>query len=285
MKKAITILAAILTLFAVVPYAMGATKMFQVNTLSGGSLTTGLVSYWNMQGNSNDYYGSNNGSDTGVSYSTSYGKVNQGVSFGSTDGNQILLSTLTGNGTGALSLNLWVYVTSFATTPTLFSVGGQSSHKETQIAIYDTSGHLLLNYWGDQISHIVTSNALSLNTWYMITATLTGSGNTATLYVNGVSWGTSTPSYNISGSNASAIGALPPYTSSGGYFYADEVGVWNKALSSQEITDLYNGGAGQTMCNGTGGPVCSTAKHKVLLISFNFNALPKNRISVTAWTT
>ena len=68
MKKLLSSLLAVLTLFAVVPCAMGATPNFQVNTLSGGSLTTGLVSYWNMQGNSNDYYGSNNGTDTSVSY-------------------------------------------------------------------------------------------------------------------------------------------------------------------------------------------------------------------------
>ena len=58
------------------------TKAFQVNTLSGGSLVGGLVSYYPMEGNSNDFNGSNNGADTGSpAYSTSNGKVNQGVAY------------------------------------------------------------------------------------------------------------------------------------------------------------------------------------------------------------
>ena len=40
------------------------TEAFQVNTLSSGTLVKGLVSYYRMEGNSNDYYGSNNGTDT-----------------------------------------------------------------------------------------------------------------------------------------------------------------------------------------------------------------------------
>jgi hypothetical protein len=57
--------------------------------------------------------------------------------------------------------------------------------------------------------------------------------------------------------------------------YLDEVGIWSKVLSTNEITDLYNGGAGQTMCDGTGGPKC----RKIIIISFY--ALPENTIEIT----
>jgi len=33
---------------------------------------------------------------------------------------------------------------------------------------------------------------------------------------------------------------------------SDKIGIWSKALSTQEISDLYNGGAGNTMMYNTG---------------------------------
>lgn len=40
-----------------------------------------LVSYWEMEGNSNDSKGSNNGSDTNITYNTGNGKFLQGAGF------------------------------------------------------------------------------------------------------------------------------------------------------------------------------------------------------------
>ena len=37
-----------------------------------------LVSYYKLEGNSNDSKGSNNGTDTSVDYGTAYGKFGQG---------------------------------------------------------------------------------------------------------------------------------------------------------------------------------------------------------------
>ena len=48
------------------------------------ALTDNLVSYWKLDGNSNDSVGSNNGSDTNITYGTSYGKINQGALFNGT---------------------------------------------------------------------------------------------------------------------------------------------------------------------------------------------------------
>ncbi len=38
-----------------------------------------LNAYWKLQGNSNDEINSNTGSDTGVTYSTDNGKIDQGA--------------------------------------------------------------------------------------------------------------------------------------------------------------------------------------------------------------
>ena len=81
MKRVISTIAVLFILLAFVPFALAGTKAFQVNTASGGTLTTSLISYYNFQSNSNDQFGSNNGSDTGMSYTAGGGKVNNGAVF------------------------------------------------------------------------------------------------------------------------------------------------------------------------------------------------------------
>lgn len=82
--------------------------------------------------------------------------------------------------------------------------------------------------------------------WNMIT--FVKSGSTVTLYVNAVQevTGTQTNSLTslalyIMARNQSDNGNSPT-----GFFDGtiDEMGWWNKALSSSEITDLYGGGSG-----------------------------------------
>ena len=53
------------------------------------ALTDNLISYWKFEGNSNDSIGANNGTDTTVSYNSSYGKIGQGVNTNGTLSNGI----------------------------------------------------------------------------------------------------------------------------------------------------------------------------------------------------
>jgi hypothetical protein len=46
-----------------------------------GTLMTDLVSYYPMEDNSNDFYGTNDGADTAISYGTSYGLIGQGANL------------------------------------------------------------------------------------------------------------------------------------------------------------------------------------------------------------
>src|SRR4051812_43285995 len=80
MKK-LSFIFALIALVCFVPYStVGATKVFQVDT--GGTLTTSLLSYYKDEGDSTDFYGSANGTDTSITYSSWNGKVTQGAGFG-----------------------------------------------------------------------------------------------------------------------------------------------------------------------------------------------------------
>ena len=118
----------------------------------------------------------------------------------------------------------------------------------------------------------------SANTWYFIVWSQTGT--TPTLYVNN-------SLVTVSGSVGAITDAGVAMTIGYGYGGGgnqnfngdlDEVLLYSKVLSANERTDLYNGSAGQTMCNGTGGPVCGggNPRRREVILSFK----PENSITI-----
>ena len=106
-------------------------------------------------------------------------------------------------------------------------------------------GELFLHYHNtnNNTSHYtVTSNTLSLNTWYYITATWNGSA--ITLYINGASQSATTTGTPTNITNASGIWF--------GRVFSDYLNgrmsvlqIYNKALSAAEIMDNYNATKGR----------------------------------------
>lgn len=89
---------------------------------------------------------------------------------------------------------------------------------------------------------VVLASGLLQNSWNHICLTWT-SGGTTTLYLNGTSIGTAGSTSTWSTAGTSRI--VGNYTS-GGHSTNDriaEVGLWNVALSSSDVTNLYNSGA------------------------------------------
>jgi len=202
------------------------------------SLTTNLVAYYKLDGNSNDSVGSNNGTDTSVSYSSSYGKINEGASFNGSSSriwtnNNLGLSTSSDK-----TFGMWYYRTGGATSFTLDyrnNTGGNFS------LIFFTNGTGGINF-NCKGTDVVISSSLSTNTWYYLTATI--SGTTLTAYINGSSIGSGTIGSGTASTNNLSLSCYAD--ASGGYFqgYLDEVGIWSRALSSTEVSQLYNSGAG-----------------------------------------
>jgi len=233
-------------------------KVFQVNTLSGGSLTNGLVSYYPMEGNSNDYYGLKNGSDTAMTYGTSCGKVNNGACLNGSSG--WINSTSTQN--GATSLSFWVKLNSDPALSTsqgynLVMIGNPGNYTDQGVAYGNYGGTKVISFYGQSqnVNDYWANDSITMGTtnWYHLVYTY--DGTTIKGYVNGslvanTTWtttgiGGSIPNFSIGNPNTQTYNAL--YLNSD----IDEVGVWNRALTQNEITDLYNAGNGQTMTAGT----------------------------------
>jgi len=93
-------------------------------------------------------------------------------------------------------------------------------------------------------SPVVTAT-LSNNTWHHVV--VTQSGTTGSIYVDGGTPVTSNVTY-TGGASTSQTNYFAVYNNGSftSYFTGrlDESGVWSRALSASEVTELYNGGSG-----------------------------------------
>lgn len=208
------------------------------------ALTDNLVAYYKLDGNSNDSVGSNNGTDTSVSYSSSYGKINQGASF---NGSSSFISLGSGvdsfsDGDKNWTVGMWVNIQAFNLLGSIITFGS----RDRGIRVRNDGGNankinFFINSGG--LNYIdIYSSVLSTNTFQYLT--FTRSGSTFTAYLNGVSIGSGSSSVSLETSNGNTL--LGKEKINGRYLngYIDEVGIWSRALSTDEVSQLYNSGAG-----------------------------------------
>ncbi|SVE46472.1 uncharacterized protein METZ01_LOCUS499326, partial [marine metagenome] len=150
--------------------------------------------------------------------------------------------------TGDITIQSWVNVSSLPSEWTRF-VGKGYNNSRTYGLWLSTSGKLLLQTYGGGQVNLSSNTALQTGAWYHILATK--SGNTATIYVNGVATGTATFSGTANSStDPLTFGKNTDHTRYPGLL--DEVAIWDKGLSAAEVTTLYNSGGGLDASSNSG---------------------------------
>jgi hypothetical protein len=100
-------------------------------------------------------------------------------------------------------------------------------------------------YDGTNNPNDTTTTTIADNTWAMITFVRDVPSGKIKLYINGsfdseiTDTTTSTPSYSVFGIGEDRSSTDRPFVGS-----VDEMGLWSRALSSTEISELYNNGDG-----------------------------------------
>ena len=206
--------------------------------------TNGLVGYWPFNGNANDESGNgNNGTVNGATLTTDrFGNANKAYSF---DGVDDFIESLNPLADLSSDFTISCYANINTWQGGLFVHVGidQNSFPRDGFGIGYGSSQAVLsgqNYLGllSNISWYQSGYQFNnLSIWYH--TVVSRNNNILNYYVNGELVGSSTISAIVPPSNALFFG-------SGASLYAnfngklDDIGIWNRALNQQEITDLYN---------------------------------------------
>lgn len=208
----------------------------EINPVALGNTTLAEdpISYWGLDGNSNDSNGSNNGTDTSITYST--GKFGNGAVF---NGTTSMINVGTDNSlnlTSALTIAAWIYPTGWGENN--FGRIFQRHVGSTGYMLYLSSSisGITFNAGGD----ISSQQSIELNKWQFVVATL--SGGTAKIYINGIL--VTQASGTISGASGEAGYIGNRSNNSGDRTFdgiLDDVAIFDRALTATEIFELYTG--------------------------------------------
>ena len=191
-------------------------------------------------GNNSDSVGSTTLTNTSVT-NTSAGKINYGDAYAGAGYSAMASGTVP---SGDFSLSMWIKFTNFST---IYQLVADWSLTARNLFIYsDTTGVVTFargNGGSSQDATNCVTAALSTGTWYHLV--FTQASTAKSIYVNAGTPTTATATYTGGATGATAYFGAYQQTSAN-YLNGtiDEVGLWTRALSSSEVTQLYNGGAG-----------------------------------------
>lgn len=198
-------------------------------------LTDNLVSYWKLDDNSNDSVGSNNGTDTAISYASAGIIWNWATKTGATA--RIELATTTFNNYTAGTVSCWVKRTATGVQHMIFQKTRTAVSDYIYIAI-QTSNYIT---WciNDTNFNCSTTQLTNTSTWYHIV--MTWDWTNVIIYLN---WNVekSTVS-NKAVANTSWTCSLMNnswYAGSVLTWTLDEFWIRSRALNTTEIASLYN---------------------------------------------
>ncbi len=230
-----------------------------------GTLSQNLSAYWNLNEvtatTAYDSFGTSNGTSTGTTVAA--GKLSNARTFnGSSDYIDAGASSVFAP-SGDITISAWIKTTVSPTGDVAIAGKGGDSNTQYQLRMtgsIDGAGKLKFSHFNGSWYEAISTSTYNNGTWHHVVGV--NSSGTLYLYVDGtqvasapVTWGTASTGNFLIGARSSATKDI--------YFSGsiDEVGVWSRALSQQEITDLYNAGTGQTYSGGGGlnGTVAGTS--------------------------
>lgn len=207
--------------------------------------TNGLVGWWPFTGNANDLSGNgNNGVVNGATLTTDRnGNTNSAYSFNGINTSIQVQSNSTLLLTNNYSLNGWFNANVFFNTNNsdrsiISKVASTGWYNGYEVMVGGNTNDIVHvgNVGGNNF--ILGNSGYLINTWYMFSVTF--DGNTMKLFMNGSLVNSQTQTGNIQTGNIPLRFGMRE----GNFQYfngkIDDIGIWNRALTQQEITNLYN---------------------------------------------
>jgi hypothetical protein len=208
--------------------------------------TSGLVGYWPFNGNANDESGNgNNGTVNGATLTTDrFGNVNSAYVF-SGGANISVPHNANQNISSVGTWSAWVDVSSFTaagTTSQLISKYNSNLNQRSYVLELELSKFKHNVHDGITWHSVTSATSMQINEWRQVTVVFDKTASPSLkLYLDGT----------LSATDDSYHGDLPIHSlpiifgNSSGIALAafngemDDIGIWNRALTPQEITNLY----------------------------------------------
>src|SRR3989344_4573527 len=220
-------------------------------------LNSGLVGYWSFDGKdmagvtAYDRSGNANNGTLTNGPTRAIGKIGQGLSFDGVDDYVNAGSATSLDNLETVTYSAWIYPKGYGSGSQghIFNKGAANWNS----SFYFNSGSTLRFFWEYSVASVnsITSNTIALNVWAHVAVTYDVNGDRkAHIYINGVetSYSTQTASSGTRVDNAGEsqiIGADDADATYSRFFNGliDDVRVYNRALSGDEIKRLYRIGA------------------------------------------
>ena len=196
----------------------------------------GLVSWWPGDGETTDIRGENDGSfQDGAGYAE--GKVGSAFSF---DGFSRMAAPTTDLPTGQAdrTVDLWMKANAFYEGEAFLAGYGQFGSASASYHLGTAGSTLFFSQWGDAIF----GPSLQTDRWYHVA--VTNSGRLVTLYLDGVEVAVGNMDINTPNGSTFYLGNIPWEGQKRLNGLVDEVEVYNRALSAEEIKAIYTAGSG-----------------------------------------
>jgi hypothetical protein len=209
--------------------------------------TNGLVGWWPFNGNANDESGNaNNGTIQNGVLSTNdrYSNQNSAYDFDGTNDQIEVSNSISISPSQYVSVNTWIYPRAYEDNKHCVSKGSHINLTYRSFGILGPESNNKARFFvsnGSIEQGISTLTTLTLNQWYQITGVYDGS--TLKIYVNGVLDNQLNFTGLINQNSEPLLFGSHKYYSFSDYWFngkIDDIGIWNRALTQQEITDLYN---------------------------------------------
>lgn len=248
-------------------------------------LTNGLVAYYAFNGNADDTFGANNGTPYGITYvADRFGNTNAAASFAGNASSYIQIATTNLNLPFPLTVSVWINPTASIGDegPRIFSTSGYEMTVSVTNGDFNTTNrfvYLNVTSASGASTPLLTTNSIPTGAWSHLVGVWTS--NQMALYINGNLSGTQVLSlipdysrwpYPAIGVNS---GDIPYHDNYGGLI--DDLAIYNRALSAQEISELYESFASGIITLPT--ITISGATNQTYSIQYVTN------LSLTNWTT
>ena len=207
------------------------------------ALTDNLVSYYSLNGHTNDLVGTNDGTNHGATSTT--GKIGGAYNFDGSNDYIDSNSNVGISGTQPRTISFWAKANALNNKVHIVNYGSASINNAFGIWVNTDNKIYFYGHGGSEDYY----TGINLDTnWHFYIITYDGS------YVDTYIDGSATPTTHQARTLATTSTKLYIGTRVDiGYYWhgiIDEVGVWDRALTSSEVSELYNSGNGKTYFDG-----------------------------------